>query len=281
MSDCIRIEKLDEQLYCLKEVESVNLYLILGKEKALLFDTGYGYVDYRSRIREITELPLIVVNSHGDPDHALGSYLFPEVYMHRGDYNFLMDLDQDARRKMETIEYRLKKLPELADEMDMEAYVKPNLMDTVFYFINDGDTFGLGGLTCRVCFTPGHSKGSICLFCPEKGWLFTGDTAAYYNVFYQTGLSHHAPFRTYLDSLKRILQFRDEIREVYPAHGRKPIPVTVLDEMIGCVRDIVVNYKKDEAIQTMVGTAYAHTYGHALILYCDEILNEALENGIE
>lgn len=162
MGDCIRVEKLNDWLYCLKEVESVNLYLILGSEQALLFDTGYGYVDYRSQIREITALPLIVVNSHGDPDHALGSYLFPEVYMHRGDYEFLMELDQDAKRKMETIEYRLKKLPELADEMDVEAYIKPNLADTVIRFIDDGDEFRLGGLTCRVYTTPGHSKGSVC-----------------------------------------------------------------------------------------------------------------------
>lgn len=100
-------------------------------------------------------------------------------------------------------------------------------------------------------------------------------------MFYQTGLSHHAPFRIYLDSLKRIRRLGEQIREVYPAHGQKPIPPSVLDEMIGCVRDIVANHAGDEAIQTMVGTAYAHTYGHALILYCDEILQEALKNGIE
>lgn len=202
MDDCIRTEKLNERLYCLKEVESVNRYLIVGENKALLFDTGYGYIDFRPQIQEITDLPLIVVNSHGDPDHALGSYLFPEVYMHKADYPYLMNLDKSAATKAETIEYRLMKLPQLKYAMDINAYVQPNIQNTIFHFIDDGDTFELGGMTLHVIHTPSHTRGSICLFCPERGWLFTGDSVAYYNIFYQSGLEHHAPFKTYIKSLK-------------------------------------------------------------------------------
>lgn len=103
------VEQLDKRLYCLKEVESISRYLILGEKKALLFDTGYGYTDLTEQIKELTSLPLVVVNSHGDPDHALGSYQFPQVYLHYGDFDYLMNLDRDSQQKKGTIEYRLKK----------------------------------------------------------------------------------------------------------------------------------------------------------------------------
>jgi glyoxylase-like metal-dependent hydrolase (beta-lactamase superfamily II) len=44
----------------------------------------------------------------------------------------------------------------------------------------DGDEIdALGGM--RVVHTPGHTPGSICLYCPQRRLLFTGDTAA--NIF--------------------------------------------------------------------------------------------------
>ena len=39
--------KAEDWLYILDDINSERLYLILGKEKALLFDTGYGFCDYR------------------------------------------------------------------------------------------------------------------------------------------------------------------------------------------------------------------------------------------
>lgn len=42
--------------------------------------------------------------------------------------------------------------------------------------LRDGDTVTVGGSTFTVIETPGHSAGSICLYCPEQGVLFAGDT---------------------------------------------------------------------------------------------------------
>lgn len=59
--------------------------LVVGTEKALLFDTGYGIGDLRKLIASITNLPIIVVNSHGHIDHVSGNYQFSEVYIHPED----------------------------------------------------------------------------------------------------------------------------------------------------------------------------------------------------
>lgn len=43
--------------------------------------------------------------------------------------------------------------------------------------VSDGDVLGFGGGT-RVVHVPGHTDGSIALFVPDEGVLFTGDTVA-------------------------------------------------------------------------------------------------------
>ena len=60
--------------------------LIIGREKALLIDTGNGYADIAEAVRKVTQLPLIVVNTHGHLDHTCGNYFFDqEIYIHPDD----------------------------------------------------------------------------------------------------------------------------------------------------------------------------------------------------
>ena len=67
------VEKISDQLYVITETESVHCYLVIGSDKAMLFDIGYGYENIMPLVRTITDLPVMLVLSHGDPDHGLGS----------------------------------------------------------------------------------------------------------------------------------------------------------------------------------------------------------------
>ena len=59
------------------------MYLIVGPEKAMLIDTGFGVGDLKGLVREITgDMPLIVVNTHAHFDHAYGNFQFDRVYCH-------------------------------------------------------------------------------------------------------------------------------------------------------------------------------------------------------
>lgn len=40
----------------------------------------------------------------------------------------------------------------------------------------DGDELTVAGTTLRVMHTPGHAPGAVCLYAPELGTVFTGDT---------------------------------------------------------------------------------------------------------
>ncbi|KAB1660083.1 MBL fold metallo-hydrolase [Pseudoclavibacter chungangensis] len=42
--------------------------------------------------------------------------------------------------------------------------------------LSDGQDLEVAGIVLRVLHTPGHSPGSVCLFAPALGTVFTGDT---------------------------------------------------------------------------------------------------------
>ncbi|OJF13425.1 MBL fold metallo-hydrolase [Couchioplanes caeruleus] len=42
--------------------------------------------------------------------------------------------------------------------------------------LSDGQEIEAAGTTLRVLHTPGHSPGAVCLYAPELGCVFTGDT---------------------------------------------------------------------------------------------------------
>ena len=62
------IEKLNEQTWLIEEYSntaSAYMYLLTGKEKALLIDTGFGTIPLKSICEELTGLPVTVALTHG------------------------------------------------------------------------------------------------------------------------------------------------------------------------------------------------------------------------
>ena len=151
------------------------MYLILGEKGALLFDTGYGFARFRHLIDEVTDLPLTVVCSHGHDDHILGCFQFPEAYIAPEDLSLCLSNDNPEQKEKQIISRRAK-TPDIDELVDRESYFATTLQNCRFLPAKDGDVFDLGGLTLVVYPIPGHTKGSIGLYCPEKKWMFTGDT---------------------------------------------------------------------------------------------------------
>ena len=78
------IEKLNEQTWLIEEYSntaSAYMYLLTGKEKALLIDTGFGTIPLKSICEELTGLPVTVALTHGHVDHIGGTGAFEEVWL--------------------------------------------------------------------------------------------------------------------------------------------------------------------------------------------------------
>ena len=80
-----KVEKMDGY-YRISSPEAVFCYVVVGREKAMLIDTGHAYGDLKQAVKSITDKPLYVVNTHGHLDHTSGNAQFDEkVYIHPRD----------------------------------------------------------------------------------------------------------------------------------------------------------------------------------------------------
>jgi glyoxylase-like metal-dependent hydrolase (beta-lactamase superfamily II) len=79
----------------------------------------------------------------------------------------------------------------------------------------DGDEIEFQGGRLRAVHTPGHESGHVCLYEPERRWLFTGDTIL------STGTTVIAPpdgdMRAYFASLERLAGL--DLAVIFPGHG--------------------------------------------------------------
>lgn len=53
----------------MEEFSAVKMFLLEGNDKCLLIDTGVGLTDLPAMIKQITDKPVVVVNSHFHIDH--------------------------------------------------------------------------------------------------------------------------------------------------------------------------------------------------------------------
>ena len=51
----------------------VRFYVFCGKEKAAVIDTGMNTPNAKKLVQSITSLPLLLINTHADPDHISGN----------------------------------------------------------------------------------------------------------------------------------------------------------------------------------------------------------------
>src|SRR4051812_23312579 len=94
-----KIKKINEHILRIADGEIDNIYLIEGKDSALLIDTGIGAANLRDFIKSITSLPVIVVNTHSHPDHSGSNYQFSTVHAHPDDFDMIRFFGTPTMRK--------------------------------------------------------------------------------------------------------------------------------------------------------------------------------------
>jgi glyoxylase-like metal-dependent hydrolase (beta-lactamase superfamily II) len=115
--------------------------------------------------------------------------------------------------------------PELGKTLDAPVLLHPG--DDVlwkmthpeepYWRLEDRQRIGLAGTEIEVIRTPGHSPGSCCLYVPEAGVLFSGDTL-FSGGPGATGRSF-SDFPTIVDSIRDRLFTLPEETRVHTGHG--------------------------------------------------------------
>ncbi|MGI8311354.1 MBL fold metallo-hydrolase [Saccharopolyspora sp. ASAGF58] len=120
----------------------------------------------------------------------------------------------------------VRRAPELADVVGAPIFLHPD--DLVLWNLvhpdrrpdrefADGQVVEVGGIGLQVLHTPGHAPGAVCLYSPELGVVFTGDTL-FAGGPGATGRSY-SDFGTITASIRDRLLPLPEDTEVRTGHG--------------------------------------------------------------
>jgi glyoxylase-like metal-dependent hydrolase (beta-lactamase superfamily II) len=192
--------------------EEVISYLIMGRQKAVLFDTGMGISDIKRVVAELTMLPVSVVNSHTHNDHVGNNWRFNDVYGLDTDFTRESAKGSIADAQKEIVPGEI--CGELPRGFDGKAYsTKPF---RVTHWLHDGDKIDLDGRVLQVIATPGHTPDALMLLDAANGLLFTGD------MYYPGAIYLYRPetdLDAYVASMTKVAALAPRLKLLLPAHN--------------------------------------------------------------
>lgn len=219
--DWFQVYESGEDVYSIVEpfhAQGTISHLILGRDRALLFDTGMGLLPLRPVVERITDLPVVVINSHTHYDHVGGNAEFDTVLAVDTEY---------TRANMAGFS-----TDRLAGDFGTDAFCHgpPRHADVstmhtrpwqATAWISDGSVIDLGGRTLEVLHVPGHTPDAVALLDERHRMLFTGDT------FYDDEIWLVVPetdLDTYETSLRRLVARETEVDYLLGAHTSARVP---------------------------------------------------------
>lgn len=223
-----KVYPLEDSVYAIYEPynwQQVISYLIIGSEKAILFDTGMGLDSIQSVVKELTSLPVTVINSHTHFDHIGGN----------ADFKNILGVDTSYTQKNKE-GWSHESVKQEVTPSALCAETLPSV-DTINYrirpyalsgFIHDEDTIDLGGRKLEVLIIPGHTPDCVALLDREAGLLWTGDT------YYEGPLWLFFPgtdLDAYQNSITRLASLVPNLKRLHPAHNLPVIPPSRLTEV--------------------------------------------------
>ncbi len=185
----MQVQRYDADTFVIRQSVKTNfeapfLYLLFGKDRALLLDTGAGGLKVRPTIDGViaewlaahhrASIPLVVAHSHAHGDHRAG--------------------DAEFRERPDTTVVGLTP-PEVA------AFFK------IADWPHDIVTFDLGGRALSIIPTPGHQPAHIMVFDPKTRLLLSGDSLYPGRLYVPDG-----QMPTFRDSIDRVAAFTKDKR---------------------------------------------------------------------
>lgn len=171
-------------LYALED-ERVRQFLVIGAERALLFDTGFADSGVLETVLSLTDKPVDVVMTHADRDHSGGLSDFGSCRLHPGDWPMVEGM---------------------------------NMMLLPLY---DGDICRCGDYRFEVIEIPGHTPGSVAFYDASKKLLLPGDSVQHGGPIYMFGEKRN--LQNYIASLRKLKLMIPADATVLPCHSECPI----------------------------------------------------------
>ena len=199
-------------------------YVIRGEKKNLMIDAGVNLLGprYLTSIKDI----------FGNIDQLHYLFLTHSHYDHVGSAHYLKQHIPNLRIGAHT---RVAGLLQKPSVLEMMNRLSANHVELLKYntagedltlhpfaidlHLKQGDEFDLGGLTCRVYETPGHTKDSLAFYFPEIKTLFPSEACGVLQGATGSDMQVEflASYQDYIDSLKLMISLKPEM--VCLGHG--------------------------------------------------------------
>jgi glyoxylase-like metal-dependent hydrolase (beta-lactamase superfamily II) len=222
------------------DVAVVNLYLVVGRERAALIDSGMGLGDSREACAALTDLPIVNLCSHSHWDHVCGSHLFTERWIHPLERE---RLDEDYEVEGIT---RFRAAPATGDA-------------------TEGAVVDLGGRTLTVWHTPGHSPGHVSYRDSATGYLFCADTCYAGTLWMQTEDADLAHWRA---TLERIIA--GDVTALCGGHEEPAQPRSLAGDVLAALDVALAGRSESEPFDFDPGTR-KHRFGRFSILLREDV----------
>jgi glyoxylase-like metal-dependent hydrolase (beta-lactamase superfamily II) len=216
--DWLGVVKVADYLYAIMEprhYEHTVLNLLVGTDRAILIDTGCGIGNPKAVVRQLTHLPVTVINTHTHLDHLGGNHLFDEIMIF--DHPRARKLSADGAPQ-ETLFWELVNdkvvTPPWPKGFDRTKASLPPF--AVARWLNHGETIELGDIRLKVLHTPGEAPDHICLLDETHRILFSGDILLEGAVWSHLDGGDVADLR---DSYELLMRHYDDFDYLMPCHN--------------------------------------------------------------
>ena len=197
--------KIDDKTYSIED-NGVRCLLFIGTERALIVDSGFGNAKgFRALIESLTDKPLTLVVTHGDPDHTGNIAEFDSIYMHPAE------------------------IAHFHREVKSDIQIVP---------VWEGDIFDIGGRCLEVVLIPGHTTGSIALLDRENRIIVTGDSISAGPVFM---FGEGREIQAYMASMEKLIRMKNTFDSIFPAHGPLPLTTGQIDKSLVAAKKLLAN----------------------------------------
>jgi len=206
----LEIKQIEKHIWWIREsyhYEDVLSYLIIWEEKALLFDTWMWIYNIKEAVYKITNLPIIVLNSHSHFDHIWWNSLFDEIWIYNNEK--IKNIAKNWVDKSIILEnYVTEKFIKKPEFFDLKKFkIKWFNYKKVLY---DDEEINLKPFKFKVIHTPWHSIDHICIYEENKKFLFAWDLIYKWPIFIDNYIQ-------FVNSIKKINKLKP--KSIFPWHN--------------------------------------------------------------
>ncbi|MGH2613781.1 MAG: MBL fold metallo-hydrolase [Thermomicrobiales bacterium] len=255
-----KVHRMYENTYSIVDyaIMAARMYLLVGDEKALLIDSGYGGLDLHKIIRQITDKEVIAAITHGHLDHANGAYQFDEAYMHSTDTGVFESHSSPQLIRdfgYGGIAFKLPKAK--VNNPDYRRYIesiaeKPRgpIMP-----LEDIASFDLGNRTVTWTLVPGHTPGSAAFIDHKYHTAFDSDAAPGLGAW--LFLNESIDLVTYRENLLAYYEFlsTEKVTRRYVGHSSRAVKPEKLLDLAECCRAFSEGKRKGILFHMPIGDA--------------------------